>query len=128
MAQIRLSVPVPAELSPGQGQVRVRDADGRRELRERVDVPAAGAAERRVTVRVPRGWLDPGSYRVELEGAGAPPAAFAFEIEGVVPDVLSLSKTLGAGIPLSATVTFMDRPVQKRWGTPDTPHVRGSRR
>jgi 2,2-dialkylglycine decarboxylase (pyruvate) len=30
---------------------------------------------------------------------------FAFERDGVVPDILTLSKTLGAGLPLSATVT-----------------------
>jgi 2,2-dialkylglycine decarboxylase (pyruvate) len=30
---------------------------------------------------------------------------FAFEHSGVVPDVLTLSKTLGAGLPLAATVT-----------------------
>jgi 2,2-dialkylglycine decarboxylase (pyruvate) len=30
---------------------------------------------------------------------------FAYEHEGIVPDILTLSKTLGAGVPLSATVT-----------------------
>ncbi len=30
---------------------------------------------------------------------------FAFERDGVVPDILTLSKTLGAGLPLAATVT-----------------------
>jgi len=30
---------------------------------------------------------------------------FAFELDGVVPDLLSLSKTLGGGVPLAATVT-----------------------
>ncbi len=30
---------------------------------------------------------------------------FAFEREGVVPDILTLSKTLGAGLPLGATIT-----------------------
>src|SRR3954447_668625 len=30
---------------------------------------------------------------------------YAFEHEGVVPDILTLSKTLGAGLPLSAVVT-----------------------
>jgi 2,2-dialkylglycine decarboxylase (pyruvate) len=32
-------------------------------------------------------------------------ALFAFERHGVVPDVLTLSKTLGGGLPLSATIT-----------------------
>lgn len=32
-------------------------------------------------------------------------ANFAFEEEGVTPDILALSKTLGAGLPLAATVT-----------------------
>jgi 2,2-dialkylglycine decarboxylase (pyruvate) len=32
-------------------------------------------------------------------------AMFAFERHGVVPDILTLSKTLGGGLPLSATVT-----------------------
>ena len=30
---------------------------------------------------------------------------FAFERDGVTPDILNLSKTLGAGLPLSATIT-----------------------
>ena len=30
---------------------------------------------------------------------------FAFERDGVVPDILTLSKTLGAGLPLSAVIT-----------------------
>ena len=30
---------------------------------------------------------------------------FAFERDGVTPDILTLSKTLGAGLPLAATVT-----------------------
>lgn len=32
-------------------------------------------------------------------------ATFAFEQDGVVPDFLTLSKTLGGGVPLAATVT-----------------------
>ncbi len=32
-------------------------------------------------------------------------ANFAFEREGVTPDILTLSKTLGAGLPLAATIT-----------------------
>lgn len=38
-------------------------------------------------------------------GMGRTGHNFAFEHEGVVPDILSLSKTLGAGLPLSATIT-----------------------
>lgn len=38
-------------------------------------------------------------------GLGRIGANFAFEVEGVVPDILTLSKTLGAGVPLSAVVT-----------------------
>ncbi|MDX6744142.1 aspartate aminotransferase family protein [Actinocorallia sp. A-T 12471] len=38
-------------------------------------------------------------------GLGRTGAMFAFERDGVVPDILTLSKTLGAGLPLSAVVT-----------------------
>ncbi len=38
-------------------------------------------------------------------GMGRTGDAFAFERDGVVPDILNLSKTLGAGLPLSATIT-----------------------
>lgn len=35
-------------------------------------------------------------------------AMFAFERHGVVPDILTLSKTLGGGLPLAATVTLAE--------------------
>jgi len=38
-------------------------------------------------------------------GIGRTGAMFAFERDGVVPDILTLSKTLGAGLPLAAVVT-----------------------
>lgn len=38
-------------------------------------------------------------------GMGRTGNGFAFERDGVVPDILTLSKTLGAGLPLAATVT-----------------------
>ena len=38
-------------------------------------------------------------------GLGRVGANFALQQEGVVPDILTLSKTLGAGIPLAATIT-----------------------
>jgi len=41
-------------------------------------------------------------------GLGRTGDRFAFEHEGVVPDILTLSKTLGAGMPLSATVTSVE--------------------
>jgi len=33
---------------------------------------------------------------------------YAFERDGIVPDILTLSKTLGAGLPLAATITGAD--------------------
>ena len=41
-------------------------------------------------------------------GLGRTGDRFAFEYEGVTPDILTLSKTLGAGLPLSATITSAD--------------------
>lgn len=38
-------------------------------------------------------------------GLGRTGMMFAFERDGIVPDILTLSKTLGAGLPLSAVVT-----------------------
>lgn len=38
-------------------------------------------------------------------GMGRTGDNFAFERDGVVPDILNLSKTLGAGLPLAATIT-----------------------
>jgi len=38
-------------------------------------------------------------------GLGRTGDMFAFERDGVVPDILTLSKTLGAGLPLSAVLT-----------------------
>ena len=38
-------------------------------------------------------------------GLGRTGTNFAFEHDGVTPDVLTLSKTLGAGLPLAATIT-----------------------
>ena len=43
-------------------------------------------------------------YDEAQTGLGRTGDRFAFEHEGVVPDILALSKTLGAGLPLSATV------------------------
>lgn len=67
-------------------------------------------------IELPRGYLaalsercrDRGMLLILDEaqtGLGRTGNRFAFEYDDVVPDILSLSKTLGAGIPLSATVT-----------------------
>jgi 2,2-dialkylglycine decarboxylase (pyruvate) len=40
-----------------------------------------------------------------FQGVGRTGLMFAFERDGVVPDILTLSKTLGAGLPLSAVMT-----------------------
>jgi 2,2-dialkylglycine decarboxylase (pyruvate) len=67
-------------------------------------------------IELPQGYLsalrDKGRERGMLlildeaqTGMGRTGDNFAFEREGVVPDILNLSKTLGAGLPLSATVT-----------------------
>ncbi len=56
-----------------------------------------------------RAWCDERSILLIFDeaqtGLGRVGANFAFEIEQVVPDILTLSKTLGAGVPLAATVT-----------------------
>ena len=56
-----------------------------------------------------RQWCDEHSALLIFDeaqtGLGRVGANFAFEIEGVTPDILTLSKTLGAGIPLAATIT-----------------------
>jgi len=55
-----------------------------------------------------RAWCDERSILLIFDeaqtGLGRVGANFAFEIEQVVPDILSLSKTLGAGVPLAATI------------------------
>jgi hypothetical protein len=76
---LELWIPIPAGTPAGQEvEVRVTSARGRRELRERVAVPAALPARggvREVSVRIPRGWLDAGAYRIDLQlPAGAPGA------------------------------------------------------
>ena len=74
-----LRIPIPAGTPAGQDlEVRVASARGRRELRERVSVPAALPAPggvREVSVRIPSGWLEAGAYRIDLKlPAGAPGA------------------------------------------------------
>ncbi|OJD35574.1 uncharacterized protein BKCO1_160002 [Diplodia corticola] len=65
---------------------------------------------------LPDGWLAAAKRRCEARGmllivdeaqtgVGRAGDMFAFEHDGVVPDVLTLSKTLGNGVPLAAVVT-----------------------
>ncbi|MET4201918.1 CheY-like chemotaxis protein [Bradyrhizobium sp. LA8.1] len=48
--------------------------------------------------------LTKGEYAAQT-GIGRTGHMFAFERDGVVPDILTLSKTLGAGLPLAAVMT-----------------------
>lgn len=76
---ISLNVPVPLPFRATRLEVRVLDADGRRELRERLSGPHGDA----VRVPVPRSWLRPGTYRVELwaPDVQATPDAYALRVE-----------------------------------------------
>jgi len=67
-------------------------------------------------IELPEGYLqklknlceDRGMYLILDEaqtGFGRLGHNFAFEAEGVIPDFLTLSKTLGGGLPLAATIT-----------------------
>lgn len=58
-------------------------------------------------------------------GLGRVGANFCFEIDDVVPDIISLSKTLGAGVPLAATITSNEiaRVTQERGFSHFTSHA-----
>lgn len=47
-------------------------------------------------------------YDESQTGLGRVGTMFGFEEEGVIPDILTLSKTLGGGLPLSAVITSDD--------------------
>jgi 2,2-dialkylglycine decarboxylase (pyruvate) len=67
-------------------------------------------------IPLPDGWLARAKELCEARGMlliadeaqtgfGRTGTMFAFEREGVVPDIVTVSKTLGGGVPLGATVT-----------------------
>ena len=78
-AGLVLTLPVPEAARSGTVEVRVLDAHGGREMRERF----AGAAER-VAMRLPAVWLTPGTYTAALRRLDAEPSAEVFSFR-VVP-------------------------------------------
>jgi len=61
-------------VAAGQAWVRIRETgEALRELRERVEVPGAGAGTREVAMSVPVAWLQLGLYQVGLEESEAKP-------------------------------------------------------
>ena len=54
-------------------------------------------------------------------GLGRVGARFAFEQDGAVPDILTLSKTLGGGLPLAATIT--GEKIEQECHTKDFLHI-----
>ncbi|MDJ0846784.1 MAG: hypothetical protein QNK04_00240 [Myxococcota bacterium] len=71
---VRILLPLPDELPPGEVFATVREPEARRERREPVTrLPGEdGSGE----LRVPRDWLTPGRYRVQVEGGDAPALGF----------------------------------------------------
>jgi len=75
--EVTLRAPIGSELSDsGSLEVRVFDANGDREIRERI-APVAG----HVSMRVPRAWLAPGTYRFEARRAGTAAREDSFDFE-----------------------------------------------
>ena len=68
-AGLTLMVPVPEAARTGAVEVRVLDAPGGREMRERFARPAE-----RVAMRLPAVWLTPGTYTAELRRLDAEPS------------------------------------------------------
>jgi Putative zinc-finger len=73
---VRLRLGRPAAAATGPAEVVVVSPDGRRELHERVTVPAAGPVE----VDLPIAWLGGGTQRVELRRDGAVLAAYGVAV------------------------------------------------
>ena len=79
--EVTLRAAVRSELgAKGSLEVRVFDVNGDREIRERI-APVSG----HVDMRVPRAWLVPGMYRLEVRtaGEGIDEDAFDFEVQRV---------------------------------------------
>jgi hypothetical protein len=80
-----LRLPFPGSApAGGEVEVRVTSPDGRRELRERVRLPAGAAgAAGPVRLELPRAWLAAGVHRVEVhprDTPGAEPLVFSFRV------------------------------------------------
>ena len=97
-ARLRLRPGRPAVLGKPGGLHRRADPQHRRDARAPAGLPAALAEHCRR-----RGMLL--VVDEAQTGLGRTGTMFAIERDGVVPDVLTLSKTLGAGLPLSAVLT-----------------------
>ena len=81
--EVTLRAAVRSELgAKGSLEVRVFDVNGDREVRERI-APVSG----HVDMRVPRAWLVPGTYRLEVRtaGEGIEEDAFDFEVRRRAP-------------------------------------------
>ena len=87
---------------PVHGQPRRHDCRAHIELRR--NHRAAGGVSDGTGRALPRARGMLLVFDEAQTGLGRTGTRFAFEHEGVVPDILTLSKTLGAGLPLSATV------------------------
>ena len=122
-----LALPPPDAYRP-----RFRHADGSLDWQtelddafDQIDVQSAGALAACIVepilssggiIDLPTGYLPALAERCHARGMllvvdeaqtglGRTGAMFAFERDGIVPDVLTLSKTLGAGLPLAAVLT-----------------------
>lgn len=108
-------------LLPGAEQIPYDDDSGFGRIDETTAAVLVEPVQAEAGVVIPRpGWLaalgercrDVGALLIfdeVLTGLGRTGSLFAFEREGVVPDVLVLAKALGGGLPLGAFVSSRQR-------------------